>query len=54
MRGVKRIFGVSRYYLAKWLLSLFKNLPPLAKTLLKWEPDDVLELDELEGVKLVV
>ena len=47
MRGVKRIFGVSRYYLAQWLLSLFKKLPPLATTLLKWRPDDVLELDEL-------
>ena len=47
MRGVKRIFGVSRYYLAQWLLSLFKKLPPLATTLLRWKPDDVLELDEL-------
>ena len=47
MRGVKRIFGVSRYYLAQWLLSLFKKQPPLATTLRKWKPEDVLELDEL-------
>lgn len=47
MRGVKRIFNVSRYTLARWLLMMFEKLPPLAKTLVKWKPDDVLELDEL-------
>ena len=47
MRGVNRIFNVSRYTLARWLLMMFEKLPPLAKTLLKWEPGDVLELDEL-------
>ena len=47
MRGIHRIFGVTRYLLAKWLLSKFEKLPALAKTLVKWEPGDVLELDEL-------
>ena len=47
MRGVNRIFNVSRFTLARWLLMLFEKLPPSAETLVKWEPGDVLELDEL-------
>jgi len=47
MRGVNRIFNVSRYTLARWLLMLFEKLPPLADTLVKWKLGDVLELDEL-------
>ncbi len=47
MRGVNRIFNVSRFTLARWLLMMFDKLPPLAETLVKWEPGDVLELDEL-------
>jgi IS1 family transposase/transposase-like protein len=47
MRGVERIFNISRYTLARWLLTIFKKLPPLAETLVKWELGDVLELDEL-------
>ena len=47
MRGIERIFGVSRYYLARWLLETVASLPPLSATLLKWQPEDVLELDEL-------
>ena len=38
---------VSRYYLARWLLETVANLPPLSATLIKWQPGDVLELDEL-------
>lgn len=45
--GRTSIFETSRYFLAKWLLELFTKLPPLAETLVKWEPGDVLELDEL-------
>ena len=47
MRGVQRIFGVSRFVLARWLLMKFEKLPALEETLVKWEPGDVLELDEL-------
>lgn len=47
MRGIERIFGVSRYYLACWLLEAVTSLPSLSATLLKWQPGDVLELDEL-------
>jgi IS1 family transposase/transposase-like protein len=47
MRGVHRVFGISRYLLAQWLLTNFEKLPSLAETLVKWEPGDVLELDEL-------
>jgi insertion element IS1 protein InsB len=47
MHGIERIFGVSRYYLARWLLETVADLPPLSATLVKWQPGDVLELDEL-------
>ena len=47
MRGIQRIFAVSRYYLACWLLEAAAQLPPLSSTLVKWQAGDVLELDEL-------
>ncbi|MBU0510792.1 MAG: hypothetical protein KJ638_03700 [Chloroflexi bacterium] len=47
MRGIERIFQISRYTLARWLLEWFEKLPALADTLVQWEPGDVLELDEL-------
>ena len=47
MRGIERIFGISRYYLAQWLLETAAKLPPLSATLVKWQPGDVLELDEI-------
>jgi IS1 family transposase len=47
MRGTERIFAVSRYYLASWLLAAAANLPPLSATLAKRRPRDVLELDEI-------
>ena len=47
MRGIERVFAVSRYYLACWLLEAAANLPLLSATLVKWQPGDVLELDEL-------
>lgn len=46
MRGVSRVFGISRLTLADWLKKA-KTLPPLARTLRPARPDDVLELDEL-------
>ena len=47
MRGIERVFPVSRYYLARWLLEAVASLPSLSATLVKWHPEDVLELDEL-------
>lgn len=47
MRGVARIFAISRFTLARWLLLKFDLLPPLSDTLVRWQPGDVLELDEL-------
>jgi insertion element IS1 protein InsB len=47
MRGIERVFSVSRYYLARWLLETAARLPPLSATLVKWQPGDILELDEL-------
>ena len=46
MRGVKRIFGVTRQTLARWLK---KNatLPRLVDTLVPAQPDDALEVDEV-------
>ena len=47
MRGIERVFSVSRYYLARWLLEAAASRPSLSTTLVKWRPGDVLELDEL-------
>ncbi|MDR3572106.1 MAG: IS1 family transposase [Candidatus Pacebacteria bacterium] len=46
MRGIQRIFGVSRQTLARWLKG-GKTLPPFKETVDPAQPDDVLELDEL-------
>jgi insertion element IS1 protein InsB len=47
VRGIERIFAISRYYLALWLLEAAGNLSPLSATLVKWQPGHVLELDEI-------
>jgi len=47
MRGVERIFHVSRHTLAQWIREMVPKLPDLKDTLLPAHPDDVLELDEL-------
>ena len=47
LRGLERIFGVSRQTVATWLKKKAEHLPPLEHTLVESEPDDVLELDEL-------
>jgi IS1 family transposase/transposase-like protein len=47
MRGITRIFGVSRPTLAQWLKDKGATLPDLLQTLEDVQPDDVLELDEL-------
>ncbi len=52
MRGVKRVFGVSRATWARWRLMKFAKLPSLADTLVKWQVGEVLELDELWSLVL--
>ena len=47
MRGIKRIFGVARQTLARWLKEKAASLPDLSDTLDEAKDDDVLELDEL-------
>jgi IS1 family transposase/transposase-like protein len=47
MRGIKRIFGIARQTLARWLKAVAQALPDLGATLAPAWPDDVLELDEL-------
>jgi len=47
LRGIERIFGVSRRTVAAWLVAWSEQLPPLAHTLCKAHWDDVLEMDEL-------
>ncbi len=47
LRGVARIFQVSRNTLRAWIIEHFKSLPSLAETLVPAQPDDVLEWDEV-------
>lgn len=51
MRGVCRIFGVSRPTLAKWLKNAALSKPDLTPTLVDAEPADILELDEARVLK---
>jgi insertion element IS1 protein InsB len=46
LRGLERIFGVSRHTVCQWIRDKVQQLPPLKDTLLPAQPDDVLELDE--------
>lgn len=46
LRGLERIFEVSRHTIAKWIKALVQALPPFRDTILPARPDDVLELDE--------
>ena len=47
LRGIERLFGVSRRTVAHWIAGWADHLPPLADTLAEARWDDVLELDEL-------
>jgi insertion element IS1 protein InsB len=47
LRGIERLFGVSRRTVAHWIETWADQLPPLADTLDEAHWDDVLELDEL-------
>lgn len=46
MRGIQRIFGVSRNTLAKWIKAHVQALPPVEATVPPAQADDVLEVDE--------
>lgn len=47
MRGIERVFGLSRRTLARWIMDWAQQLPPIESTLAQAHSDDVLELDEL-------
>ena len=47
LRGLSRIFGISRHTITEWLRETLLTLPSLVETLLPAQPDDVLELDEV-------
>jgi insertion element IS1 protein InsB len=47
LRGVERVFGISRRTVSRWLQHWIKQVPPLEKSVVEAHPDDVLELDEL-------
>lgn len=47
LRGVERLWGISRRTIAAWIAGWAQQLPPLEATLVEARLDDVLELDEL-------
>lgn len=47
LRGIERLFGISRRTVAEWIEQWADQLPPLETTLADAQVDDVLELDEL-------
>ena len=47
LRGLERIFDISRITVLAWLREYVQKLPTLRETLLPVDPDDVLELDEM-------
>ena len=47
LRGLGRIFAMSRQTISRWLQSGVHQVPAIAESLLPAEVDDVLELDEL-------
>jgi len=47
LRGIARVFGISRTTVMRWLEQRLAQVPPLAETLREGQVDDVLELDEL-------
>ena len=47
MRGIARIFGVSRKTLSNWIKKKVKALPDFKETIETAQTDDVLEIDEI-------
>ncbi len=46
MRGIARLFSISRTTLAQWIKEHVQEMPDLKETLLPFQAEDVLELDE--------
>ena len=46
MRGLERIFSISRQQVAIWIKEHVQEMPPLKETILPYQSGDVLELDE--------
>ena len=49
LRGLRRIFGVARQTVLRWLKERVQRLPDLKDTLVPPQTNDVLELDELSS-----
>jgi insertion element IS1 protein InsB len=47
LRGIERVFGISRRTVLEWIEHWGERLPPLETTLANAQLNDVLELDEL-------
>ena len=47
LRGVARIFALSRHTVSRWLQTWLEQVPSIVSSLLPAEVEDVLELDEL-------
>ena len=47
LRGLERVFGISRRTVSRWLKHWIDQVPPLEHSLVEVQNDDVLELDEL-------
>jgi insertion element IS1 protein InsB len=47
LRGIERLFGLSRRPVAAWMKPWAEHLPPLETTLAEAQVDEVLEMDEV-------
>jgi len=47
LRGIERVFGISRRTVSRWLERWIGSLPALHENLVEGQVDDILELDEL-------
>jgi len=47
LRGIERLFGLSRRTIAGWIEHWVEHLPPLETTLVAAQAEDVLELDDV-------
>ncbi len=47
LRGIERLFGLSRRTIASWIEGWAEHLPPLETTLVAAQAEDVLELDDV-------
>lgn len=47
LRGIERVFRISRRTVSRWLDTWIEQVPPLKQSLVEGQADDILELDEL-------